>query len=643
MAVALRNCLGVDIGSHSIRVAQMEMGKAGPRVVALLEEPIKIEPDQTESQRLQAIARQLQELLKKGRVRCKNAVFCVPGQSVFVRRIKLPKTTPERLARIIRFEARQQIPFPLDKTIMEYQVFEEGETSEVNVLLVAIKRDYITNFMKLVRRTGLRPVAISVSSLALYNFHELNNSSRDLTGQATKDKAKEKAAKDKARKKEEKNKKGKKKNEADLAVAEADDEDVPLEDLGFEEIQAYVNLGASLMDLAISKPGAARMIGFTRSVPLAGNEMDRAIRDKLALGDLAQARSIKERETAIISTEFEVEADPESFNMDASEAATAVADRLISELRRSLDFYISQPDGVAVDSIVLSGGLASLRFLSSYIEEKMGLPVQFAEPKHAQVRMLDPLPDPFCPFAIPVGLAMQGLHLAQNTINFLPEDIKNVRSLQEHPLEVVSMAAMLIALIGLSFNLGSNYIAQFHQEVNGYAKVVVEATKMNEEIKVAEARNEKISKAYEKLATAAGARDFWFLFLRIFLEKRPVEILIDELQLRLDGNVIAKGKSPSQSGVFKFLEELEKVAGGIFKVQINNISSQPIRDPRFPTGVYDFTITAKTRVRRPRIRTIGIQPKGPAPRNLQRNRMGGRVTTIPNNTDAGEDGTTPAP
>ena len=60
-------------------------------------------------------------------------------------------------------------------------------------------------------------------------------------------------------------------------------------------------------------------------------------------------------------------------------------------------------------------------------------------------------------------------------------------------------------------------------------------------------RNENISKAYEKLATAAGTRDYWFLFLKIFLEKRPVEILIDELQLRLDGNVIAKEQVPQPS------------------------------------------------------------------------------------------------
>lgn len=612
MAVAIRNCLGVDIGSQSIRVAHMEMGKAGPRVAAMLETPLNLDPSMTEVQRHQAIARQLQDLLKNGHIRTKNAVFCVPGQSVFVRRIKLPRTTPERMARIIRFEARQQIPFPLEKTIMEYQVFEEGEANEVNVLLVAIKRDYIVNFMKMVRRTGLRPLAISVSSLALYNFHELNNASRPLAPKPPKPKAAEKP-------KKEKKKKGKdqdepeealKQNEAAPEMGEANEED-PLEGMGFEEIQAYVNLGASMMDLAIPKPGMARMIGFTRSVPLAGNEMDRVIRDRLKLEDPAQARQIKEREAAVISTEFELEANPESLNMDACEAVTVVADRLISELRRSLDFYISQPDGVAVDSIVLSGGLAQLRYLSSYIEEKMGLPIQLAEPRHAELRMPDPLPDPFCPFAIAVGLGLQGLRVAQNNINFLPADAKDMQGLRERPLEIAAMVAMLLVIVGLSFNVGNSYIALYKQQVEEYSRKMASALQINNTIKGAEERNASIAQAYEKLSKAVGMRDFWFIFLKIFIEKRPPDVLIDEIQLRLDGNVIVRGKSPDRHGITQLIEELQKVPGGVSKVKLNFLSPVPISDPRFQTDVFDFTLTMKTFVRRARIRTVGDQPPSP--------------------------------
>lgn len=625
MAVAIRSCLGVDIGSHSIRVAQIEMGKAGPRVVSLLEEPLKTDPNPalTESQRHQLIARQLQDMLKKGKVRTRNAVFCIPGQSVFVKRPpKLPKTTEERLDRIIRFEARQQIPFPLDKTIMEYQVFEEGDATEVSVLLAAIKRDFIMNFMKLIRRTGLNVLAISVSSLALYNFHELNSSSRDLLL----------AAAGKAAKKEEKPKDkkaapapkgglfglGKKKGapvadqaEAAAKLAMADDE-APMDEMGFEEMRAYVNLGAALMDLAIPKPGSARMIGFTRSVPLAGNEMDRAIRDKLGLEAIEQARAIKESETAILSTEFEVEGDAEAINMDASEAATAVADRIIGELRRSLDYYISQPDGVAVDTLVISGGLARLPYLRSYIEEKMGLPVELAEPTHNQIRMPDAVPDPFCPFVVAMGLALQGIGLAQNTINFLPEEVKTMQAVRQKPYEMIGIAAMLLVTIGLNWNVGASYVAHNQRDYAEMSGNIQQVQIQSQKITEAENRATKVRDAFATLSKTPGMPEFPFVILQAaVLETRPPDVCLDEVQIRLDGYLIIRGVSPSRTSINTFLGNIMKVFTYFIiedKAEFNVPPMQPRQDMRFTQPIYDFTIVARTRLKRARIRTFGEQP-----------------------------------
>lgn len=631
MVVAIRSCLGVDIGSQSIRVAHIEMGKAGPRVLALLEERMKPEvataPSETQRQTL--IARQLQEMLKKAKIRTKNAIFCIPGQSVFIKRPpKLPKTTEERLDRIIRFEARQQIPFPLDKTIMEYQVFDEGSASEINVLLAAIKREYIMNFMKLVRRTGLSPLAISVSSLALYNFHELNSSARDLLGGEGKKEKPKKEAKDKDAKKGGLFGLGKKKTDAKpdkaAAVAPEDEDAAPL-NTGFEEVRAYVNLGAALMDLAIPKPGSARMIGFTRSVPLAGNEMDRAIAQKLGLKTLDEARQIKETETAVLSTEFEVEGDAESINMEASEATTAIADRIISELRRSLDYYISQPDGVAVDAIVLSGGLTRLPFFRSYIEEKMGLPVELAEPLHQQLRLPDNPPDPFCPFVVAVGLALQGLSLAQNTINFLPEEVKTMMSVRQHPFEMIGMAVMLLAIIGLSYNVGAQYVSEFNRELNEYNLNFAKYNKQNTDIQKAQERNGKIFEAYDKLSKAVGMPDFCFMVMQYaVLEKRPPDVVLDEVAVRLDGYLVIRGKSPNNTSINRFLDDLMNTLYFVYHDPTNNkgvasfitppMTAQP--DPRFSQPVFDFIIVARTPMRRPRIRSFGDQPGYKAPDTL---------------------------
>lgn len=611
MAMSVRNCLGVDIGSHTLRVAQMEMGKAGPRVVSLVEEDINVEPGLTEAQRSTALSKQLSDLLKRSGIRARNAVFCIPGQSVFVRRIKLPRSEPEKIARMVRFEARQQIPFPLDKTIMEFQVFEEEDSPEVNVLLVAIKRDYILNFMKLVRRTGLKPLAISVSSLALYNFHELNTSDRELIPGRAAEKAKAAAAKP--------GKKGfslfKKKGKDEEAEAEPEAEEA-LEAMGFEQIQAYVNIGASLMDLAIPKPGSARMIGFTRSVPLAGNEVDRAIREKLGMDPAAPVRELKERQTAILSTQFEIEGNADAYNMEASEAATQVADRLISELRRTLEFYISTPDGVAVDNIVLSGGMSRMPFLPSYIEERLGLPVELAAPRHEQLRMPERVPEPFCPFAIAVGLALQGLGVAQNTIDFLPEDIKNVRAVSQKPVELVAMLVMLVAMIGMSLNVGDSRIREYNTQRESLELSNERNNQLTLRVAEAEKRQANITEAYEKLGKTGGWRDYWLVFLDLLTSDRPAEVLVDEIMMRTDGNVVIRGKTPNPAAVNSFIEDLVKRIPEL-EVKINDI--REMSDRRFPSPVFAFVMTVKSLVTNERMRALGKSPETPESRANARN------------------------
>jgi Tfp pilus assembly PilM family ATPase/Tfp pilus assembly protein PilN len=614
----------------------MEMAKAGPRVLTLLEEPLQLEPTLTDAQRAQRMARQLIDMLKKGGVRAKNAVFCVPGQSVFVRRRKLPKANPDRMGQMIRFEARQQIPFPLDQTILQYQVFQEPDEAEADVLLVAVKRDFINHFMRMVSRTGLRPLSISVSSLALYNFHELNTGTRDLSPGAEK-KRKKDEKKGKATgvaTKADKGKKGlfgfgKKKDAEQVPQGDADavpsDEttDMALDDMSFEEIQAYVNLGASLMDLAIPKPGTSRMIGFTRSVPLAGNDMDRAVRDKLGSDSLDAARQIKETRAAVLSTQFEIEGDADAVDMAASEAVTAIADRMISELRRSLDYYISQPDGVAVDKLVLSGGLARLPYLSSYIEEKMGLPVELAQPKHEQLRMPDRMPDNFAPFAIAVGLAAQGLNIAQNQIDFLPEEIKNVRGLSERPFEIAAMIMMLVVIIALSANVGASRIQSYRTEVDFYNSQKDKLEKLNGQISEALKRDEQVTTAFKKLAKAGSQRDYWMRFLQKFIEQLPPEILIDDLQMRIDGNVIVRGRTPSLAAVTQFCNQMKAQADIVAPAAKDSKTPEGAamntfkleRDPRFPNNVYSFTVTIRTKLLNQRIRPIGEAPVTPEMRS----------------------------
>jgi Tfp pilus assembly protein PilN len=220
--------------------------------------------------------------------------------------------------------------------------------------------------------------------------------------------------------------------------------------------------------------------------------------------------------------------------------------------------------------------------------------------------MPETTPEAFSPFAVALGLAYQGLRLAQNTINFLPEDIKNVRGLQERRNEVVGMAAMLLVAIVLNFNVGSAYTTRYRSDTNELRRDMTEKQRLHQDVQKAQKQHGSLADAYEKLSKAVGWREYWFEFLKYFIERRPPEILVDEMHLRLDGNVVVRGRSPNQDSVTRMLTALEEFTWITWKIELGSMQEQ--YDPRFQSDMWDFEFTLKTLVRSGRVRTIGEQP-----------------------------------
>lgn len=637
------SCIGVDIGAHSIRVAELERSGDGIEIKKLVEKRLQFEPDQSESKRQAAIATQLKALLKENGIKTKSAVFCVPGQTAFIRQIRLPATDPERLARIIHFEAREQIPFPLEKTVLEYQVFDSDDPREVQVLLVAIRRDYINPFMNLVEKSGLKKLAVSVSSLALHNFYEVNACGdrlisrleapkKDSKGKKSKEAevvevASEDAAPDDSKKKKRKlsislgrfsslaklGKRKKKKGEPEpspvAAEAESEAERDPYDSMEMEEIQANVNLGASWMDLSIPKAGEDRLVGFTRTVPVAGNQMDRRIGQKLGLASLEDAQRIKEQECAILSADFSGAGDQSGLNLEASSAATTGADNIITEVRRSLEFYIAQPDGVAVDTVILSGGLARMKNLPEYFEEKMGTPVSLASITNSHVKVDPSLDSSVVTHVIPIGLAFQGLGAGQVDIDFLPQEIKNLRTFKSKRAMLAAATVIVFLTAAIGSQAGTRYFDLSRAEIKVLNRYIQENEAQSDKIKSAESDNKDLGTRYKDLGAVRSRRALILEFVADLLEHRPGSILIERLEVQSHGVVLIQGRAPQQQAIIEFFKELESADEYVKKVELTQRQNAE-SDSRFTTKVFPFQMRVTTFDQSKRYRSIRRDASG---------------------------------
>lgn len=117
----------------------------------------------------------IRELLAQQKITTKEVVISVSGSSVIIKRVSVADMTDEELAESIKWEAEQYIPFSIDDVNVDFQKLGPGSTAgQADVLLVAVKKDKINDYVNLVKEAGLEPVVMDVDAFALANMYELN-------------------------------------------------------------------------------------------------------------------------------------------------------------------------------------------------------------------------------------------------------------------------------------------------------------------------------------------------------------------------------------------------------------------------------------------------------------------------------------
>jgi len=591
----LKQCLGVDLGFNTVKIVELALDKKGVRVLRAESAPTGATPGMADDEVRQAIAMTAREVLKKGRFSSRKAIFTISGQKIFTRRFRLPKTSDERLARIIQYEARQQIPFPLDKTILQYQHRELADEGEVEVLLAAVRIDEVRDFMALAAKTGLTPIAIGVSSFAVFNALEFVGMDEAKAaklfdalshgGKAAGPKAKAKGAGFQIPKF---GKKGKAEPEPEAAP----EEEAPAE-FAYEEVRGYINLGATTMDLAVGRGRVGEMVLFNRTIPLGGNEMTKAIQRRCSVESFHDAERIKTTSTQLMSYNFDFESEGQ-LNEDASAAATEVADRIVTEIRRSLDFYITQPDGMAIDSVILGGGLAQMKGIDTYLEEKLTMNVSIANqlPADSPLRWPDTL-GAITTFLPAIGLALQGMGIGSCRVDFLPEERKITR---DFPYRVAAvMAAVVGGTVFFASQAGNDYSVKYGAAASSLEGEYLKNFAQSKRFTDAQAEQQDIADKFLGLNKAVGQRDYWIDVLTLLAEARPPGITIVDIETGHDGSLTVVAQSEQSVDAATFNSAIkEKLKGRtLIDPEIDDIVSIAGPAGSSPLGVQRFTIKTK--------------------------------------------------
>ena len=173
-----RPAVALDIGSSHVKLLELEVDRAGKQrlkhfgVAPLPPEAIVDGAFMNTT----AIVSTVRELLARHKVKTKDAVVGVAGNSVIVKRISLPLMTQEELDESIQWEAEQYIPFDVNDVNIDAYILQgqADDAGQMEVLLVAARKELINEYTSLVLEAGLKPVVIDVAAFAIENMFTLN-------------------------------------------------------------------------------------------------------------------------------------------------------------------------------------------------------------------------------------------------------------------------------------------------------------------------------------------------------------------------------------------------------------------------------------------------------------------------------------
>lgn len=320
MARGSERIVALDIGAGSIKAGVFVAHRRnGIELLGFAMRDLGADPTaEDESVRMGQITEATRDLMQELGIPGGPVLLSVPGQAVFSRFVKLPPVSREKILQIVRYEAQQNVPFPIDEVVWDYQLVGDGG-GEVDVMLAAIKREMIENITGAVAAAGLQPELVDVAPMTLYNAVRYN----------------------------------------------------------YPELPActlVIDIGARSTDLIFIE--ASRV--FNRSIPVGGNAITQQIMREFDL-PWETAEQLK-REHAFVSFGGAYEAPASETADKVSKTVRAVMTRLHAEITRSINFYRTQQAGSQPGLILLTGGSAVIAHIDTFLKEKLRIAVDHLNP-----------------------------------------------------------------------------------------------------------------------------------------------------------------------------------------------------------------------------------------------------------------------
>lgn len=478
---------GIDIGQYGLKAVRLKYAESAQQALVVAYDYIphpKIlsQPDAVPKD---LIRQALQTFLSRNEIKGDLISISLPGNTALARFIQLPPVESSKVADVVKYEARQQIPFALEDVVWDFQTLgggieESGFMLGAEVGLFAMKREQVAEAMKPFEEAKVEVELVQIAPLALYNFLCYDQYGVRLGADET----------------------------------TLDGFNVVL-DMGTDNTTLLITNGEKI---------------WIRNVPVGGNHFTRALLKEMKL-TFAKAEHLKCNATK--------SPDPRAV----FQALRPVFNDYVAEIQRSIGYFSSVNRDSKITKVIGVGNGFKLAGLQKFLQQNLQYEVERVETFKAvigdAVLNAPVFQENILSFVVPYGLALQTLKLTKIHTTLLPPEIARARRIRRKKPWATTTSAVLLAGLALSTAGYANVYKSVSKDKYGAAEKAVSDLKgefgaSQTKYDGTKAEHAKLVEEGEGLVTYVDTRELWPEMLRAVNEclPRPVANQLDEKDIK---------------------------------------------------------------------------------------------------------------
>ena len=458
--------LSLNLGTQTISLAEFQTNPSGGIVLVRYKHVEILGDPAADASRVAQTKLQIQQLVSGFELKRQQVNYAIASHTIFTRPVRLPIVgDASQVEQIVAFEAAQNVPYPIDQVVWDWQLLDEGKGGQMEVILAAIKADLLDDINDAVQSANLRSGVVEIAPMALYNALRYN-------------------------------------------YADADG------------CTLLVDIGSRTTNLLFCEPGKI----FPRRLNIGGSTITTAIAKDLGIAFTeADKRKVDDGFVSLGGSYAEHE-DAEIARI--SKIIRNQMTRLHQEIARSITFYRSEHGGSQPVRVLLSGGTASLPYMREFFQEKFpSMDVEYFNPLR-NVSVADSLDveqvgrDAHMLGEL-VGLALRGAVSCPMELNLRPASVtKADRISAQRPFLIAAGVCVLACLAGWwqYFERAADTTAEVTERIQSQS-----APLADEEAKIKKAMDEieNLKKSTKPLLKAVEEREYWVKVINDINQRLP--------------------------------------------------------------------------------------------------------------------------